>query len=125
MPGTVSGWSGALGAAGERAGGGLTTGTRRRGRDRRAADGWDLIVVARGGERLGELGTGLTKAHAVTVRAIQADLARRDEVQRVCDDISAEPVDMLVNNAGLAHYMPFADLPPRRHRLPGRPGRGG
>ena len=25
--------------------------------------------------------------------------------------ITAMPVDMLVNNAGLAHYMPFADLP--------------
>ena len=25
--------------------------------------------------------------------------------------LAAMPVDMVVNNAGLAHYMPFADLP--------------
>jgi short-subunit dehydrogenase len=81
---------------------------------RLAADGWNLIVVARRRERLSELAARLTDAHAVTVQAIQADLAHPDEVQRVCGEIAAVPVDLLVNNAGLAHYMPFADLPPAR-----------
>ena len=80
--------------------------------ERLAAGGWNLIVVARRQERLSELVARLTDAHAVTVQAIQADLARSDEVQRVCGAIGAVPVDVLVNNAGLAHYMPFADLPP-------------
>ena len=80
--------------------------------ERLTADGWDLVVVARRGDRLGELAARLTEAHAVTVRAIQADLSRSEEVERVGGEIGALPVDMLVNNAGLAHYMPFADLPP-------------
>jgi hypothetical protein len=48
----------------------------------------------------------------VTVRAIQADLADPGEVQRISDEMRAMPVDMMVNNAGLAHYKPFADPPP-------------
>jgi short-subunit dehydrogenase len=79
--------------------------------ERLAAGGWDLVVVARRGERLSELAARLNQAHPVTVRAIQADLSRSGEVERVGGEIGAMPVDMLVNNAGLAHYMPFADLP--------------
>ena len=82
--------------------------------ERLAAGGWDLIVVARRAERLGQLAARLTDAHGMTVRAIQADLADAGEVRRICDAMAAMPVDMLVNNAGLAHYMPFADLPPAR-----------
>ena len=84
--------------------------------ERLAADGWDLIVVARREERLRELAARLTRAHPVSVRAVQADLARADELQRVCDEIAGAPVNMLVNNAGLAHYKPFAELPPAQAR---------
>jgi hypothetical protein len=68
------------------------------------------VVVARSGERLRELAARLNQAHAVTVRPVQADLSHPGEVERVGGEIGAMPVDMLVNNAGLAHYMPFADL---------------
>ena len=53
-------------------------------------------MVARRQERLSELVARLTEPHAVTVQAIQADLARSDEVQRVCGEIGAVPVDVLV-----------------------------
>src|SRR6516164_5499271 len=79
--------------------------------ERLAADGWDLVVLARSGERLSELAARLNKAYGMTVQVIQADLSRAAEVERVGGEIAAMPVDMLVNNAGLAHYMPFADLP--------------
>jgi len=79
--------------------------------ERLAADGWDLVVLARSGERLSELAARLNKAYGMTVLVIQADLSRAAEVERVGREIAAMPVDMLVNNAGLAHYMPFADLP--------------
>ena len=79
--------------------------------ERLAADGWDLLVVARRGEHLNELAVRLNQAHAVTVRTNQADLSDPGEVERVGSEIAALPVDILVNNAGLAHYMPFADLP--------------
>ena len=79
--------------------------------ERLAADRWDLVVVARSEERLSELAARLNQAHAVTVRTVQADLSRPGEVERVGGEIAAMPVDMLVNNAALAYYMPFADLP--------------
>ena len=63
-----------------------------------------------------ELAARLTGSHAGTVRAIQADLGVADDVQRVCDEIGDASVDMLVNNAGLAHYMTFADLSPTQAR---------
>lgn len=84
--------------------------------ERLAADGWNLLAVARRVERLRELAARLSDAHGVTVRAIQADLGRADDVQRLCDEIDAAPVDMLVNNAALAYYMPFAELSPARAR---------
>lgn len=84
--------------------------------ERLAADGWDLIVVARRQDRLSALASRLSDAHAATVRSIPADLASPEEVLRVCGEIGTAPVDMVVNNAGLAHYMPFADLPPAQAR---------
>lgn len=84
--------------------------------ERLASDGWNLLVVARRLERLEKLAARLRDTHGVTVREIQADLARSDDAQRVCGEIDAAPLDMLVNNAGLAHYMPFAELPPAKAR---------
>jgi uncharacterized protein len=78
--------------------------------ERLAADGWDLVVVARSGERLTELAARLNQAHGVRVRVLQADLSRSGEVESAGGEIRAMPVDMLVNNPGLAHYLPFADL---------------
>jgi len=84
--------------------------------ERLAAEGWSLIVVARRGERLEKLADRLGAAHGTTVRALEADLGRADDVQRLCSAIERESVAMLVNNAGLAHYMPFAELPMERAR---------
>jgi uncharacterized protein len=84
--------------------------------ERLAGDGWDLLIVARRDDRLDELATRIGQAHGVAVRTIRADLSRPDDVQRVCEQINEEPLDMVVNNAGLAHYMPFADLEPAQAR---------
>jgi short-subunit dehydrogenase len=82
--------------------------------ERLAADGYDLLVVARRQERLDELGERLEREHDVAVRSIRADLGDVADVQRLCDEIRDADVELLVNNAGLAHYMPFGDLPPER-----------
>src|SRR5689334_2835926 len=78
---------------------------------RLAKDGYDLIVVARRRERLEELAAEL-KGTAVEV--VEADLGKDDGVAKVCSRAAERPITMLVNNAGLAHYMPFVDLPPER-----------
>jgi short-subunit dehydrogenase len=76
--------------------------------ERLAARGFDLIVVGRREDRLAEL--QLSLGH-VTVEPLAADLATDDGIEAVAAVAGSRPVTMLVNNAGVAHYMPFAELP--------------
>ncbi len=80
--------------------------------ERLAADGWDLVIVARRVDRLDELAARLSEDHGVDVEVIGADLAHPRDLTGLCDAIADAPIEMLVNNAGLAHYMPFAELSP-------------
>jgi short-subunit dehydrogenase len=82
--------------------------------ERLARDGWDLVVVARRRERLEALAAELGRETAVSIRVIEADLGKHNDLLALCDEVAGLPVGMLVNNAGLAHYMPFAELPPER-----------
>jgi short-subunit dehydrogenase len=80
--------------------------------ERLAADGWDLQVVARRQDRLDALARRLSDRHGVDIRAVAADLSRRDELDRFLREVGELQVDLLVNNAALAYYMPFVDLAP-------------
>jgi short-subunit dehydrogenase len=75
-----------------------------------AADGTDLVLVARRRERLDALARELREARKVTVHVIAADLAVPDEVERVVREVQALSVEIefLVNNAGLGDLGPFA-----------------
>ncbi len=87
---------------------GATSGIGRAYADRFAAGGYDPIIVGRREERLAEF----ADAHPdVRVRTVVADLSTVEDVARVADICAAEPLTMLVNNAGVAHYMPLAELP--------------
>ena len=79
--------------------------------ERLAQDGWDLVVVARRRERLEDLGGRLTGAHGVSVRVVESNLAEPDQLQPLCAEAAELPLDMVVNNAALAYYMPFSELP--------------
>lgn len=86
---------------------GATSGIGRAYAERLAADGYDLVIVGRRAERLAEF----ADAHPeVKVRTVVADLSNTDDVDRVAEICAAEPLTMLVNNAGVAHYMPLAEL---------------
>jgi uncharacterized protein len=75
---------------------------------RLGADGYDLVVVGRRRERLEELVAALPE---VEVRPLVADLGTDAGVEAVADVCAREELTMLVNNAGVAHYMPFTELP--------------
>jgi short-subunit dehydrogenase len=75
--------------------------------ERLAADGYDLIVVGRRRERLDDLAQSLSE---VNVQVVAADLASDAGIDEVADLCAAQPLTLLVNNAGVAHYMPMADL---------------
>lgn len=79
-----------------------------------AADGTDLVVVARDKRRLDALAADA----GVEVEVLAADLANRDDVTHVAERISAgnRPVDLLVNNAGLGFTGRFASLDYERER---------
>ncbi len=75
-----------------------------------AADGVDLVLVARRRERLEALATELRAARKVAVQVIAADLAVPDQVERVIREVQSQSleIDFLVNNAGLGNVGPFA-----------------
>jgi uncharacterized protein len=87
---------------------GASSGIGRAFADRLAGDGYDLVVVGRRRGRLDELAA----AHpGVEVRTVVADLSTDDGVDAVAEVCATEPLTMLVNNAGVAHYMSLAELP--------------
>lgn len=87
---------------------GATSGIGRAFADRLAAQGYDIVAVGRDSARLDAL---VADHPEVTIRAVVADLSTARGIDSVAAVAAAEPVDVLVNNAGVAHYMPLADLP--------------
>jgi len=76
-----------------------------------ASEGVDLVVVARGVERLDDLAKELTVTHGVAVEVVAADLTAADGLRRVEERLLAEPtIDLLVNNAGFGTYGPLVEL---------------
>jgi short-subunit dehydrogenase len=88
---------------------------------RLAAQGIDLVLVARDRERLDEAAAELSSARdtvelrgdgGVEVEVLVADLADPAGRRRVEDRVgdAARPLDLVVNNAGFGTYGPFASL---------------
>lgn len=77
--------------------------------DRLAADGHDLVLVARDGARLAELAGRLTDRYGSAVTGLPADLATDRGCAAVEERLRApaEPVELLVNNAGISLNRPF------------------
>jgi short-subunit dehydrogenase len=82
-----------------------------------AAHGFDLALVARRHDRLESLATELEHAHRIRARVFRADLAERDAIARLCDELAAAnlTVDALVNNAGYGVPGSFVSVPWQRH----------
>jgi uncharacterized protein len=80
---------------------------------RLAADGWDLAITARRGDRLRALAERLTGQHGVSVQVHVADLADPGDLAELGRVIGAAEPDLLVNNAGFAGYREFRDVDPQ------------
>jgi short-subunit dehydrogenase len=90
---------------------GASAGIGRAFAERLASDGYDLVVVARRKDRLEEVKHQLESAHGVSVQPIVADLST-DSGQRAVDAVATKPrLEVVVDSAALAYYMPFLDLP--------------
>lgn len=75
---------------------------------RLAADGYDLVLVARDAERLGALAADLSARHGTSAEVLPADLATDDGCVMVEARLRATPaVHLLINNAGISLNTPF------------------
>jgi uncharacterized protein len=74
-----------------------------------AAQGYDLVLVARRRDRLEELARTISTNSEV----LPADLTKPDALAAVEARAARDDLDVLVNNAGFAGYRPFVELDPR------------
>jgi short-subunit dehydrogenase len=83
--------------------------------ERLAARGYDLVVVARDGNRLEALKTALEGRHGIEVEVFPADLTIDTDVSLVADRLARSPrLALLVNNAGFGTRGSLADASPAR-----------
>ena len=80
---------------------------------RLAADGYDLVAVGRRVDRLVALAASLPD---VEVQPLAADLSTDEGIDAVAEVCASQPLTMLVNNAGVADYMPITQLPADKAR---------
>ncbi len=79
-----------------------------------AADGHDLIVVARREDRLLALASYLNDRHDIAVYVLPVDLSDRTVPQHIVRELGEMQVDYLINNAGFGLAGDFAELPADR-----------
>lgn len=80
---------------------------------RLAAEGHDLVLVARTVERLEAAAQSYRNRNGIAVQVLPADLAARTDRSRVeqrLADPDRAPIDLLVNNAGFATRGAFPDV---------------
>lgn len=65
-----------------------------------AAEGYDLVLVARNEARLSELADQLQTTQNIRAEVAVADLSDRDGIDSVVEIIATQPIDVLINNAG-------------------------
>jgi len=83
-----------------------------------AAQGWDLVLVARDVERLEKVAAELHAASGIDVETVSADLGEARDVATVAARLedSARPIEMLVNCAGFGVHTPLIREPDRHER---------
>ena len=82
-----------------------------------AAEGFDLVITARRGDRLRAVADRLERRHGGRVHVIVSDFSRRDAAERLCAELSVRRIDVdaLVNNAGYGVPGAYTASPWSRH----------
>ena len=74
-----------------------------------AADGYDVVLVARGAAALEALAGTLARQHGIRARALTADLADPAALQALFEQMRDTPIEIVVNNAGFGLRGAFAE----------------
>ena len=78
--------------------------------DRLAKRGYDLILIARRGDKLETVAKAIRETHGVTVETRVADLGNSADLERIATLVESDTrVTILVNNAGTSKMAPVAD----------------
>ena len=74
-----------------------------------AAEGYNLVLVARTEALLLEISTSITRQFGVTVRIFAFDLSLPESVEHIAKELEIMDIhiDVLVNNAGFAQWGPY------------------
>jgi hypothetical protein len=83
-----------------------------------AEEGYQLVLVARGEEKLNQLAAALQKEFGVVAKVHAADLSVEGSAAKLAAALqrSKTSVDILVNNAGILERGMFAEMPVAAHR---------
>ena len=82
-----------------------------------AAQGYDLVLVARRENLLAETAARLRQEYGVQARVLRADLALLADVERVSHEIGQlQDLEILVNNAGFGTQDKFFNSPIEKHQ---------
>ena len=78
--------------------------------DRLARRGYDLILVARNGDKLKSLADRILETSGRRVEILTADLHRLDDVEDIAERLGTDPaITMLINNAGVGSSTPLLE----------------
>lgn len=92
---------------------GATSGIGKAFAARFAAEGYDLILTGRNRDAL----QSFAESHPQNkIRILAADLSTSAGIDAVAGVCASAALTMLVSNAGVAHYMPFVELPVEKMR---------
>ena len=79
-----------------------------------AADGRNLILVARREELLQEVADGLSSEYGIEVEVIAKDLTLTKSAEDIYKQLNDKDIDIVVNNAGFGAVGPFSELDHKR-----------
>jgi uncharacterized protein len=74
-----------------------------------AAQGFDLVLVARRQPELSAVAERLSKSHTIKTRVLAVDLSKREGVAHLLQETEQEPIGLLVAAAGFGSIGPFVE----------------
>ncbi len=80
-----------------------------------AAEGMDLVLIARRPQPLKELGDRLEEKYKVSVICIPCDLSDINTMQQMEEAIDGKEINLLVYNAAMSYIGPFIKNSPENH----------